>query len=251
MKWDSFAFLNPWRKSRIETYIIRKTLVSTMMATGIIAVLIFLIDFVDISKSIGSENDVSSLTLLGLMVLRSPNTILVLLPFAFLAGSLSSFLGLNRSSELIAMRAAGVSAWRFIMPATVISALIGLLTIFALKPIATILGDNYERIRSEINEDYIAPNSAIYLRQGDENKDGSRQQVVIRATTQSNRAGKLANATFWIYSINPNGSPQFLKRIDAREAELLNGYWQLHNAYEANAGNPAHYYDLTTLPIKS
>ncbi|HQR90840.1 MAG TPA: LptF/LptG family permease, partial [Caulobacter sp.] len=72
--------------------------------------------------------------LLYLTILQAPATILVLTPFIFLFGTLGAFVGLNRRSELIAMRAAGVSAWRFILPAAVAAFVIGVLTITLLNP---------------------------------------------------------------------------------------------------------------------
>ena len=81
-----------------------------------IAAIIMLIDFVALSRDVGVRaKETSALQLMALTLLQSPSVILVLLPFAFLFGVLGAFVGLNRRSELIAMRAAGISAWRFIL----------------------------------------------------------------------------------------------------------------------------------------
>ena len=105
------------RLGRIERYVLVQTLRSLAVALGVIAAVIMLIDFVEISRSIGAETDLSAFQLLGLTVLKSPATILELLPFVFLFGTLAAFVGLNRRSELIAMRASGASAWRLVLPA--------------------------------------------------------------------------------------------------------------------------------------
>ena len=53
---------------------------------------------------------------LRLTLLKTPMLVEQTLPFVVLAGAMMAVIGLNRSSELVAMRAAGVSAWRFLAP---------------------------------------------------------------------------------------------------------------------------------------
>jgi lipopolysaccharide export system permease protein len=241
------GYLNPWRKSRLESYVMFKCLRGTLMATGVVSLLIFLIDFVEISKSTNSRGSLTSFELLQLMLMKSPNTILVLLPFAFLAGSITAFVALNRSSELIAMRAAGISAWRFVMPATLMSFIFGLATIFLFNPLASMLGDRYERQRAIIEESVVNPEDAIYLRQGDDKGDGNRTQIVIRAASQAATPNTLKDVTFWVYAIGKRQTPEFVERIDALEAKLRPGFWQLKNAHSARAGEPSRFYDVLTL----
>ena len=93
----------------IERYVLRKTLGGLAAALAVVGVLVMLIAFVDISKNVGTRAEVGFAQLLFLTVLQAPATILVLTPFIFLFGTLGAFVGLNRRSELIAMRAAGVS----------------------------------------------------------------------------------------------------------------------------------------------
>ena len=244
---DNLIYLNPWRKSRLETYILQTCISAFLSALMVVAALIFLIEYVSISKTLGAKADVSGLSVIGLMLEKSPGSILVLLPFAFLFGALFAFVNLNRRSELIAMRAAGVSAWRFILPATVMAFAFGLLTIGVLNPVASLLNDHYERVTTQLDT-AGAPtgpaSGAIYLRQGD-----GKQQIVIRAASQDNIIGHLKGVTFWIYDIDAKQVPIFRKRIDAQEATLKPGYWQLRNAQEATVTGPATApYDVLTMP---
>ena len=244
---DNLTYLNPWRKSRLETYILQTCISAFLSALMIVAALIFLIEYVSISKTLGAQADVSGLSIIGLMLEKSPGSILILLPFAFLFGALFAFVNLNRRSELIAMRAAGVSAWRFIMPATVLAFSFGLLTIAVLNPVASLLNDHYEQVTARLDQG-DAPanqaNGAIYLRQGNGN-----QQIVIRAASQDKVIGHLNDVTFWIYDIDAKQVPVFRKRIDAQEATLRPGYWQLRNAQEATVtGPPTAPYDVLTMP---
>ena len=241
------ANINPWKRRRLETYVLINCLTATMMVVGIISSMIFLIDFVDISKSFTGKADINTLAILGLMILKSPNTILTLLPFAFLFGSLSAFVGLNRRSELIAMRAAGISAWRFVMPAGVMAIVFGFITILILNPIATYMGENYERIHTKIDASSPHRDSSIYLRQGNNYKNNSLKQTVIRATSQDALSSTLYGSTFWQFIIDANGLPQFQSRIDAQKAVLKPDHWDLYNAYESLPGAPARYYNTLNI----
>jgi lipopolysaccharide export system permease protein len=76
-------------------------------ALAIITAIILLIDVVELSRTSVAQSEMSIVQVAGLTLLRSPILILQLLPFVFLFGVLAAFTGLNRRSELIAMRAAG------------------------------------------------------------------------------------------------------------------------------------------------
>ncbi len=104
------------RIGRIERYVLIQQLRSLATALAVISALVMLIDFVEVSRGVGSNQDLSALRILGLVAIKSPAVIVQLFPFVFLFGTLGAYIGLNRRSELIAMRAAGVSAWRFVLP---------------------------------------------------------------------------------------------------------------------------------------
>ena len=238
MNWlEALSYLNPWRKHRLETYILQSCIATFAAALMVVAGLIFLVDYIGISKAVGARADLTGVDIIVLILEKSPASILALLPFAFLFGAIFAFVNLNRRSELIAMRAAGVSAWRFVTPAAVLAFAFGVLTITVLSPVASVLQDRYDAV-ANADADAPAQASGYYMRQGDNQK-----QTVIRADRVDVNSARLKNATFWIYAIDPKGTPVFLSRVDAEDAVLLPGKWQLHNAWEANPGHPALYYD--------
>ncbi|EGF90764.1 hypothetical protein ABI_37970 [Asticcacaulis biprosthecium C19] len=238
------TYLNPWRGSRLETYILQTCVAMFASALMVVSALILLINYVEISRSVAARADLGGLEVLVMLFQRSPSAILILLPFAFLFGSLFAFVNLNRRSELIAMRAAGVSAWRFVLPATVSAFAFGILTIGVLNPVASHLQDVYER--KVVAAEAFAPTDpaeAIYLRQGD-----SDRQVVIRADGQASaQIGHLRGVTFWIFTTDRRGAPSFIERVDAREAILRPGSWQLKDAREYTLDKPAQFYNVLTL----
>jgi lipopolysaccharide export system permease protein len=114
---------------RLERYVVTRTLAGLAVAFVIIASVVMLICFVELSRAYGSRSDIGFIRLIELMLLQSPAIVLLLLPFIFLGGVMGAFVTLNRRAELIAMRAAGLSAWRFVFPAVAAAVLIGVLDV--------------------------------------------------------------------------------------------------------------------------
>ncbi|MDP1632022.1 MAG: LPS export ABC transporter permease LptG [Caulobacter sp.] len=219
---------------RLERYVLKRTLAGVGGALAIIAVLIVLIDFVEVSRTVDVRGDASFPRLLWLTMLKSPSTVLTLLPFAFLFGTLAAFVGLNRRSELIAMRAAGVSAWRFTLPATAAAFIVGAVTVAALNPMAANLGAEFERSRTAITEEFQTSTAKdTWLRQGD-----ATSQVVIRASAHDEVDGtvRLKDVSMFVYRVNARGGLEFSRRIEAEEARLMPGYWRLRGVREAAPG---------------
>lgn len=236
----------PWlRLGRIERYVLVQQTRSLAIALAVIAALIMLIDFVEISRGVGSKVDLSGTRILGLMALKSPQVVLQLLPFVFLFGTLAAFVGLNRRSELIAMRAAGVSAWRFVLPAAGAALVFGIVTVTALGPLAASADGLFQRERARLSGSVAGAEAsqAVWIREGDD-----ARQIVIRAARQNRAQAQLLGVTFFIYTNDERGMRTFSERIDAASATLANGSWRLIDAVGAQAGQRAVRYSSLSLP---
>ncbi len=236
----------PWlRLGRIERYVLVQQARSLGIALGVIAALIMLIDFVEISRGVGSDVDLSGVRILGLMLLKSPQVIIQLLPFVFLFGTLAAFVGLNRRSELIAMRAAGVSAWRFVLPAAGAALMFGVITVAALGPLAASADGLFQRERARLSGSAAGAEArpTVWIREGDDTR-----QMVIRAERQDRANARLLDVTFFIYTNDAAGMRTFSERIDADSASLSNGSWRLVNAIGAEIGQRAVRYATLDLP---
>jgi lipopolysaccharide export system permease protein len=236
---------SPQILGRIERYVLVQQLSALGVALAIISALVMLIDFVEISRGLGSETDLPAYRVFSLMVLKSPSVIVQLLPFVFLFGTLGAFISLNRRSELIAMRAAGVSAWRFVLPAAFAAFALGVLTVTAIGPLAASGDALFQREKARISGSFGGSEKqvAIWLREG----EGERQ-TVIRAGEQDRAQARLLDVTFFIYRNDADGLRVFSERIDAETASLSAGRWRLTNALAAQTGQRAISYASLDLP---
>jgi len=219
---------------RLDRYVLFRTFAGVGAALAVISAVILLVQFVDLSRSVGVRADVGVGDLFLMTLYKSPGMILLLLPFVFLGGGMSAYIGMNRRSELVAMRAAGVSAWRFIVPSAAAAFMAGALTVTLFNPLAADLSARFESKRASLLDTYLGDTpKEVWLRQGDE-----KNLMVIHARARDNRQGKvhLRGVSVYIYQKDERGLPRFKRRIEAGGAELVPGFWRLTDVREASAG---------------
>jgi len=141
---------------------------------------------------------------------------------------------MNRKSELVAMRAAGVSAWRFILPFAAAAFVAGAVAVAVINPLAAALNARFEGDRARLMENYLGDvPKDVWLRQGDD-----LNQIVIHAKARDTVEGtvRLRGVSLFVYQKNARGIPEFRRRLEAAEARLMPGFWQLRDVREATAG---------------
>ncbi|MGZ3274669.1 MAG: LptF/LptG family permease [Caulobacteraceae bacterium] len=217
---------------RLQLYVLRQVVLWIVTFFLVFASMELLIDFVAISRDVGARVDISPAGVARLTLMKAPAVLLVLLPFVFLGGTLAAYVTLNRRSELTAMRAAGVSAWRFIFPAAATAFLCGVAATTLVNPAASRLNARYESERSDLMKDYLpgAAPKEIWLREG---KD--RNQVVIHARSGAD-GGVLKDVSAFFYLVDDQGVPQFQRRVEAREARVGKGGLVMSDVRSARPG---------------
>jgi len=213
----------------LNRYIAMRVAKGIALAFLVVTGIIMLVDFVESSRNLDSDSQISALNLLYLTLLKSPKLIEQTIPFIVLFGVMGALYAMNRRSELIVMRAAGLPAWKFLRPALWVTGLLGVLWAVALNPLATQLTDKHDGLQQQWGNSAPLDNTnQVWLRDGNET-----QQTVIFAKTLKITEKTLSSVTFYILSIKPDGTTEFERRFDAKSATLLKqGYWQLNNTTE-------------------
>ncbi len=203
--------------------------------TGFLAIA-FSIDIVDLLNRTAGH-DVSTAVVVGMAVLQLPDLGQKMMPFAILLGGVFTFVRLSRSQELVAARAAGVSAWDFMLPPLAVATLIGVVAVTAFTPLSSRMftefaGLEARYIKGEASQLSVSQNG-LWLRQGDES-----QQSVIHALHVADQGEHLEDVIVFRYGAND----KFVGRIDAKSAQLGENVWMLSDAYVSGAaGSPKHY----------
>ncbi len=196
--------------------------------TGVIlglTALILMIDVVDLLQTVGKRASITLPQVILMAILRTPKLIEVLLPFAFLFGSMWAFYQFNRRSELAAMRAAGVSAWRIVGAGLLVAVVFGVCAIVALNPLASTFMRQAERMEAEatgIQANIISlESSGVSLRLPEPN--GAATVYASRVNAES---GVFEN----VIALRESQSGAFIERIDAVQGRFADGSLSLNNA---------------------
>ncbi|MEE9347417.1 MAG: LptF/LptG family permease [Robiginitomaculum sp.] len=238
--------------STLNLYIAKQFLLGILTAFVVITGVIILVDFVEISRS---EDGVSFATAFVLTALKAPKLIEETIPFVVLFGVMSALFKLNRRSELIIMRAAGLSAWRFLMPGLIVAGLIGVLWASVLNPLAVKSNAKFESKLTAIGKTLPAQKTGeatgqetlrnIWLAEG-----GATGQTKIYAKRADLTERTLHDAVFYLFRYDADKVAEFTNRFDAKTAMLSDeGYWVLTDVVDTPAdGGKALPYESSTLP---
>ncbi|MEM0908950.1 MAG: LPS export ABC transporter permease LptG [Pseudomonadota bacterium] len=186
--------------------------------------IIFLADSVELIRRAVDRESFSAREAVLASLLKTPALTEEFLPFAVLFGAIAAFLALNRRLELAVMRAAGVSAWQFILP--------GVLVVMAIGVVATTLYNPFSaaaRERSEVLSARVLGKEAQLL-------SGATRTVWFREEGPDGGAIMHARAAdsdgLTIYGVEIHrldAEDRFAGRLEARIAFLGDGEWTLHD----------------------
>jgi lipopolysaccharide export system permease protein len=205
----------------------------------ICCILIFFVDFIEMLRRAGNYSaDVPGLVLAWITLLRLPSFSELILPFAVLIGTIGIFLMLSRSSELVVLRAAGISVWQFTLPAIIVAFFLGIAFVLIYNPLAAVARAEAERLYATAfgrDESLLKSNknAGAWLRE-----DGTDGPSVIHAADVLNQGLELTGVTVFQYDRDHG----LTERIEAKRALLKDGRWELQDAWVSAVGqDPAVY----------
>ncbi|MGX5737064.1 LPS export ABC transporter permease LptG [Bosea thiooxidans] len=226
-------------------YLTKRFARAILSVFGTFFFLIGTLDFVELMRRAGDSPIATTPRIVQLALFRAPAVAEQIFPFAALFGGMFALLTLSRKLELVVARSVGVSAWQFLQPAAVVAGAIGLFSIMVYNPLAADLKRKATALETRLFVRSGANASAskeIWLRQ--RSVDG---QAIVRAAGALPDEDGLSQVTFFMF--NPDGS--FRERIDARQAVLRPGHWELSEARTTSASEEpqsyASYVVATTL----
>lgn len=209
----------------LHLYFARRFLKSFLSVFLIFFAILSLIDLVEQIRRFGSS-DTGFGTLIAMTILNVPESLYRILPLITILATLALFLGLARSSELVVTRASGRSALKSLVAPVATAILIGVFAVGVFNPIVAATQKQYEQLVSEISgvvSTLSVSSEGLWLRQG-----SNTGQTVIHAVRSNLDGTVLSDVTFLGY--DRDGKPTF--RLQAREAELVTGAWEITDAKE-------------------
>lgn len=212
----------------MSVYIGRQFLVNFVMIFLVFLAMILLLDIVELLRRTASRPEITFAMVTEMALLKLPHMGQETFPFAALFSGMATFWRLTRNHELVVTRAAGVSAWQFLLPALAIAFMLGILKITALNPLASATLARFERleaVRLKGQSSFLAlSGEGLWLRQA-----GRTGQSVVHSASvlQQGVDVELKDVIVFMYE----GLDRFVGRIDAESAWLEDGFWRLSNAW--------------------
>ncbi len=235
--------------SLLFRYLFREIFKGILLATSIVGSLVFVVNYVELSRSMDAQPDVTAIQIARLTLLKMPVMIEQTMPFIVLFGVMWVMFSLNRGNELAALRAASMSAWQFTLPCALVALCLGIVGTVALNPLAANLNAAFERERIALLETELTQinnaRKAVWFREPVE--EGI---VVIRAGNVVTQTATLYDLTFFYYTLQEDGTPVIQHRLNAARAVLQPGFWQLENAVDLSRDADPRHYDTLAVPTR-
>jgi lipopolysaccharide export system permease protein len=207
------------------------------IVTSLFALVLFIITLATLFEFINRgliANATAGLALTAVALLRVPSTGEETLPFVVLYGSIAAFVIANRRLEVVVARAAGVSAWQFLLPAAAVGLTVGILATTVYNPIAASLLAQSNQLASEV---FVKTQSAaatdvasqaVWLRQR-----GGGTDSIIGALRSFDDGLSLSGVSAFVFDADGT----FRERVDAATARYGAGEWQLQDATVTASGS--------------
>lgn len=209
----------------LDRYIGRSVGFSTLLVMGVLLTLFAFFAFMDEAGQIGKGN-YGTWQAFQYVLLTIPRLAYQLFPICALLGTTLGLGMLASNSELIVMRAAGVSLSRIIISVMKVGLLFVVLTLLVGEGIAPAAERYAQTLRS------VAMSDKLILR-GQEGlwaRDGN-SFVNVRDILPGERLGN-------IFIFERDGSYRMKKMVRAESATFRNGHWILQNVVSSDIGDP-------------
>ncbi|MEM9583973.1 MAG: LPS export ABC transporter permease LptG [Pseudomonadota bacterium] len=231
----------------LDLYFARRFIRSFLLVFGVFFGIVYLIDMVEQMRRFDSDA-VGMIEAGELALLKAPATMYRMLPLLTVLATITLFLGLSRTSEMVVSRASGRSAIRSLFAPVLTAYFFGALGVAVLNPIVAATSKQFElasaRYAGNVSTSSVSA-EGLWLRQA---SDGG--QVVIRAQRSNLDGTQFIGVTF--YGFDQSGAATY--RIDAEQAVLQPGQWELSVAKrwtfgeETNAEEDAEIFSRLTVP---
>jgi len=202
----------------ITWYMARKFLITTFSVLAGLVLVLMTLDLLGESGDILAYHGNGDAELWHYVSLRAPQIISRFLPFAALLGAIITLATLNQNSEIIAMKAAGVSAHQILAPLIVASIAVAALSFWFNDRVvtrATATLDAWQNVQYGPIPNTRGVVSNVWVRDGDD---------LIHAVTASGRGANVVLSGVTDYDREGTALLAIIRGREARQAE---GGWRL------------------------
>src|ERR1700761_1035236 len=201
-------------------YLGKQYFASFLIFIGVLLMVIYLVDTLELIRRAASHPDVTFGQIAKMSFFQLPDVGQQLFQFAVLFGALFTFWRLTRTSELVVLRAVGISAWEFLMPAILVAVAIGVIKVTVINPIGSAFSTKFEQMDNTLLR---GKSSTIDLSAGGLwlRENGPDGYTIIHARNVDSSAWRLKDVSIYFLT----NTDELTGRLDAPEAALVRDTW--------------------------
>ena len=229
----------------LSIYIAWKFILSFLAVLFGISVLIIIFDMLELLRRSSDIQDPKLGFLFFLSILKLPKTIQEVLPFAILIGMMFTLFRFSRNSELVVIRSAGVSVWQFLLPVMSVVIIFGFFNLMVISHFSASFYKIYEKTEEKIFNK--KPNllnfgkGGLWLKESHQGKD-----IIIHSHYVKKEDGLLFLSGISVFEVEDFN--KFVKRYEAEEGHLLEGYVRLESVWESSVGKNPKFHNEFFIP---
>jgi len=229
----------------LSYYIAKQYVVAFAMVLVAVLGLIMLFDVIELIRRAAGHTQAGIWAVLSLAFLKLPHMAHLIMPFVVMIGAMVAFWRLTRTNELVVARAAGISAWEFLIPILGFVMAFGVFEITVINPVGAAMFARFERLQDEVltNRGAVLDVSemGLWLREG---LDGGGQVVVHSdSVKQDGLQLDMKDVHIFVYD-QPD---HFSYRMSADTASLEPGDFLLTDVWTMRAGEASVHSDALRL----
>lgn len=184
--------------------------------------IVLLIDMIELFRRMMTRPNLSFLATFEVLFFRMPGALEKMLPFIVLASTMLTLSRLSHSSEIVVMRAMGISLWQILLGLIGGILVFGLIHVTLVNPIRATLTERLYFLEEKLfgtKRNTISVNeSGLWLRELIHDEDR-----IFHAPYFNLDSGQFKNVSFYIF----DRKNYFIKRINAEEVSLAPSRWIL------------------------
>jgi len=228
-------------KKILSSYLIRQFLISFFTVSFIIMSIILLFDVIELLRRTASKKYIGFFTVFKMAICKQPQLLNMILPFIFMIATMMTFYKLSKSSELVIIRAAGVSIWGFLPPVLLTSIVIGIINITMINPVGSFMFEQYQKMEEQnklrVSSSLAFTKSGLWLKEINENGN----HIVIRAKTARQDQYTLNLRDVTILELTDRNKP--VKTIEAYKGQLIKDFINLTDVKIMTPGKKIIFFD--------
>ncbi len=218
----------------LSRYLFFQFLINFAVLLSGLLLVVYLFDTIELLRRAAKVEGMPVSLVLQMGLFKLPDVGQQIFPFAVLFSALFTFWQLTRRSELVVVRAAGLSVWQFMMPLAFAAFLVGFVQMTVVNPIGAMLINKYERLEAErlTGDEALVTLSdqGLWLRQ----KTTQGETALLHAANVQQPQWVLND--IMVLFVHPEEG--FVRRLDAKTARLDGASWIFQNATLNQPGSP-------------